>query len=93
MIRIHFDILWTMIADTLYHRLAADLRRFEHHRAPYIFRRFIDVPGHIEYDGARFRIKIRARAHTPILKGVEKLTHPFPVPWLGDKKVEIVWTP
>ncbi len=28
MIRIHFDVLWTMIADTLYRRFAQDLRRF-----------------------------------------------------------------
>jgi len=33
MIRIHFDILWTMIADTLYHRFAQDLRRFENNIA------------------------------------------------------------
>jgi len=29
MIRIQFDLLWTIIADTLYHLLAKDLRRFE----------------------------------------------------------------
>jgi IS4 transposase len=29
MVRIHFDILWTVIADTLYHRFAQDLPRFE----------------------------------------------------------------
>ena len=29
MIRIHFDILWTLIADTLYRRFAQDLRRCE----------------------------------------------------------------
>jgi len=29
MVRIHFDMIWTMIADTLYRRLALDLPRFE----------------------------------------------------------------
>ena len=43
MIRIHFDILWTMIADTFYHRLAYDLRRFEKNIAPTIFKKFIDI--------------------------------------------------
>ena len=33
MIRIHFDILWTIIADTIYHRFAKDLPRFENERA------------------------------------------------------------
>ncbi|MCP4914669.1 MAG: transposase, partial [Oligoflexia bacterium] len=92
MIRIHFDILWTMIADTLYHRLTQDLRRFEKNLAPTIFKKFIDMPGRIVYDGDKFVVKIRKRAHTPILKEVEKLRAPFHVPWLDGRSVEIVWT-
>jgi len=92
MIRIHFDILWTLIADTLYRRFAQDLRRFETNIAPTIFRKFIDMPGRAVYDGKKFAIKIRKRAHTPVLKEVEKLQKPFKVPWLSGKSVEIVWT-
>ena len=93
MIRIHFDILWTMIADTLYHIFAQDLRRFEKNLAPTIFKKFINVPGKVIYDGDKFLIKIRKRAHTPILKDVAKLQNPITVPWLDNKKLEIIWTP
>ena len=93
MIRIHFDVLWTVIADTLYHIFAQDLRRFENHLAPTIFKKFVDMPGRVVYDGKNITVKIRKRAHTPILKGVEKLNNPFQVPWLDGKTVEIVWTP
>jgi hypothetical protein len=92
MIRIHFDILFTMIADTLYHLFARDLRRFEKNLAPSIFKKFIDMPGKVIFDGNKFCVKIRKRAHTPILKEVDKLIAPFIVPWLGNKTVEIVWT-
>ena len=92
MIRIHFDVLWTMIADTLYHRLAKDLRRFENHLAPRIFKNFINMPGRVVFDGNKFQVKIRKRSHTPILKEVEKLQTHFSVPWLDGKSVEIVWT-
>jgi len=92
MIRIHFDIFWTTVADTLYHIFAQDLRRFESHLAPSIFRKFINMPGRVVYDGEKFLIKIRKRAHTPILKEVEILTKSFHVPWLANKSVEIVWT-
>ena len=92
MIRIHFDMVWTVIADTLYHRFAQDLRRFEHYLAPQIFRNFIDMPGRVVYDGNRFMIKIRKRAHTPVLKEVQKLQTPFHVPWLDNRSVEILWT-
>lgn len=93
MIRIHFDILWTMIADTLYHVFANDLRRFEKELAPTVFQKFINMPGKVVYDGNRFLIKIRKRGHTPILKSVEKLAGPFQVPWLNNLSVEIIWTP
>ncbi len=92
MIRIHFDILWTLIADTLYHRFAQDLRRFEKALAPQLFRKFVDMPGRVVYDNNKFQIKIRKRAHTPILREVEKLQKPFPVPWLEGRTVEIIWT-
>lgn len=92
MIRIHFDILWTIIADTLYHRFAQDLRRFEKKLAPTIFKKFINMPGKVVYDGNKFLVKIRKRAHTPVLKEVEKLQKPIDVPWLDSKSVEIIWT-
>lgn len=92
MIRIHFDILWTFIADSLYHIFAQDLRRFENLLSPTIFRKFINMPGLVSYDGDNFQIKIRKRSHTPILLGVDKFAKPFRVPWLNNKTVEIIWT-
>jgi hypothetical protein len=69
-----------------------DLRRFEKALAPQLFRKFIDMPGRVIYDENKFQIKIRKRAHTPILKEVGKLQAPIPVPWLGDRTIEIIWT-
>ncbi|MCP4755248.1 MAG: transposase [Proteobacteria bacterium] len=92
MVRIHFDVLWTVIADTLYHVFARDLRRFEKCLAPTLFRKFIDMPGRVAYDGESFSVKIRKRAHTPVLKNVEKLKNPISVPWLDDKTLQIIWT-
>jgi len=36
-----------MIADTLYHIFARDLRRFEKNLAPTIFKKFINFPGKV----------------------------------------------
>jgi|688.fasta_scaffold247697_1 hypothetical protein len=92
MIRIHFDMLWTVIADTLYHRFAQDLPRFEKTRANTIFRQFIDMPGKISFDGQNFKIKIRKHACTPILLGVQKLKNNITVPWLDNRQISIEWT-
>ncbi|KHE90291.1 hypothetical protein S225a_25000 [Candidatus Brocadiaceae bacterium S225] len=48
--------------------------------------------GQVVYDDNKFLVKIRRRAHTPILKGVEKLQTHFSVPWLDGKPMEIEWT-
>ena len=93
MIRIHFDIVWTAIADTLYHVMANDLRRFEQCLAPTLFKKFINMPGKISYDGKSFTLGIRKRAHTPILLGLEKLTNEIKVPWLDGKSLLIKWLP
>ena len=92
MIRIHFDMLWTLIADTLYHRFSRDLPRFEHERANTLFKRFIDMPGKVSYDGNEFVVKIRKGAHTPILMEISGLTKGVNVPWLDGKILRIVWT-
>ena len=92
MICIHFDLLWTMIADTLYHRFAQDLPRFEHCRADTLFRKFVDMPGKITYDGSQFIVKIRKRACTPILLGIKALTDGIDVPWLDGKRISVKWT-
>jgi len=93
MIRIHFDLLWTVIADTLYHLFAKDLRRFENCTPQKIFKQFIDMPGQIVYDGKGFTVKIRKRATTPILLRIKKINREFLVPWLDSKPLRIVWTP
>jgi transposase len=92
MIRIHFDIFWTVVADTLYHVLASDLRRFEDCTAPVIFKKFINMPGKVVFDGSNFQIRIRKRAHTPVLLGVDKLKGPISIPWLQGRSLEVVWT-
>jgi hypothetical protein len=92
MVRIHFDILWTVIADTLYHRFSQDLPRFEHERANSIFRHFVNMPGQVVYDGNEFIIKIRKRAHTPILLGIKHLQKDIKLPWLGNRPLRIEWT-
>ena len=93
MIRIHFDLLWTIIADTLYSLLAKDLRRFENASCQKLFKQFIDMPGQIDYDGDIFTVRIRKRATTPILLGIKKLNKKIPVPWLDYKPLRIIWTP
>ena len=49
------------------------------------------MPGKIEYDGNTFKIIIRKRAVTPILKGIRKLNQKTMIPWLNNSSLEFVW--
>jgi transposase len=93
MIRIHFDVTMTVIADTLYKLLAKDLRGFENCTAKQLFGRFINAPGKIFVDGDNITVQFRKRAHTPILRTNETLMRPCRVPWLGNKVLRYKWTP
>ncbi len=93
MVRIHFDLLLSVVASFLYSCLARDLPRFEKNLPPDIFRRFVDMPGTIHFNGRDFEIRIRKRAHTPVLLGVKKLQDPIEVPWLGQRRLRIEYTP
>ncbi len=93
MIRIYFDLLLSVVASFFYRRLAQDLPRFENHLAPDIFRNFIDMPGKVRFDGQNFEVRIRKRAHTPLLLGIKKLQKPFEIPWLEGRRMRIRYTP
>lgn len=93
MVRIHFDLLLSVVGRFLYWRLAQGLPRFERHLAPDLFRRVIDMPGQVCFDGHQFEVRIRKHAHTPILLGVKKLQQPIAVPWLEGRPLRLVFTP
>lgn len=93
MIRIFWDLFMSVVASFFYSRFTSDLPRFEHCLAPTIFRRFVDVPGTVVFDGKTFEIHIRKRSHTPILLGVEKLQKPLSIPWLDDAPLKIHFKP
>ena len=92
MVRIFFDLLLSVTANFLYHRFAQDLPRFEKKLAPDLFRNFVDMPGRVSFDGENFEVRIRKRAHTPILLGVEKLQKAVEIPWLEGRRLRIIYT-
>lgn len=70
LIKIHFDVALTMMADTLYTMLARRLRGFEECNAPKLYRHFIRGKGAVEIKKGRVRVRFQRRAHNPILRGM-----------------------
>ena len=70
LVKVHFDVVLTMIADTLYYLLAQRLRGFEECNAPQIFRHFIQGKGQVTATGDEILVRYPKRAHNPLLRAV-----------------------
>jgi len=92
MIRIYFDVVLTLIADTLYRLLAKDLKRFEDCTPKTIHSDFINCGCKGEVVGDEIIVKMKKKATTPIFKSKEIFQRSYPVPWLGNKKLRYEWT-
>jgi hypothetical protein len=91
LIKIHFDVVLTMIADTLYYYLAQSLRGFEKCNADKIFRHFVDMPASIEVESDVIHIKFPLRAHSPVLRSAKLDAWAQPISWLGNRKLVFSW--
>jgi hypothetical protein len=84
LIKVHFDIVMTMIADTLYNMLAQKLRGFEDCDAPKIYRHFVRGKG-------KLTVTYPKRAHNPILRSVPWHKMPNSLRWLDGAHLNLVF--
>ncbi len=91
LIKVYFDAVTTMVADTLYYHFAKSLRGFEECDAAKIFRHFIDIPAKISVHSDEIKVKFPLRAHTPVLRsaGLDKWIPR--ISWLGNRKLTFEW--
>jgi transposase len=89
-LNVDFDLTLTVVADLLYRSLAERLKGFARAGPARLFRKFVDTPGVIEVRADGVVVRLGKRAHNPLLKeaGMTKPTRP--VPWLGDRSVQLV---
>jgi hypothetical protein len=87
LIKVHFDVLMTMMADTLYTMLARHLRGFEECDAPTLYRHFVQGKGTLEVSQGKVNLFYPRRAHNPILRAVP--WHQFPRALPGFNHAEL----
>jgi len=92
LVKVHFDVIMTMIADTLYSMLAKKLRGFEDCDAPKIYRHFVKGKGKIFANDGNLSVIFPKRAHNPILRAVPWQRMPSVLSWLDDANLELVFS-
>jgi transposase len=89
LIKIHFDIALTMMADTLYTMLAQKLRGFEDCDAPKLYRHFVKGKGVISTHNGGINVAFPKRAHNPILRSVPWNHLSDQIPGLGGARLNL----
>ena len=87
LVKVHFDVVMTMVADTLYTMLAQKLRGFEDCDAPKLYRLFIRGKGIVEAHNKTVTVTYPRRAHNPILRAVQGDKLPANWPWLDNARL------
>jgi len=91
LIKVHFDLVMTMIADTLYNMLAQKLRGFEDCDAPKIYRNFVRGKGILTVKNNELTVTYPKRAHNPILRSVPWHKMQNSLSWLNDARLNLVF--
>ena len=87
--KIHFDVVMTVVADTLYSMLAQKLRGFEDCDAPKLYRHFVRGKGTVRVDGDEVIVSYPRRAHNPILRRVPWSHLPNALPGLPGAHLKL----
>jgi len=89
LVKVHFDVIMTMIADTLYTMLAQKLRGFESCDAAKIHRLFVKGKGKVTIKGNKITVAFPRKAHNPILRSVPWHNLPQTLSWLDGVTLEL----
>jgi transposase len=89
LVKVHFDVIMTMIADTLYSMLAQKLRGFENCDAAKIHRLFVKGKANIILKGNKISVMYPRKAHNPILRSVPWHQLPQSLSWLDGVDLEL----
>ena len=89
-LNVDFDLTLTVLADLLYRRLAERLKGFTQAGPSKLFRKFVGTSGDVEITTKGIIVRLKKRAHNPLVKEAG-LTQPTrAVPWLGGRSVQLV---
>lgn len=89
LVKVHFDVIMTMIADTFYSLLARKLRGFESCDAAKIYRLFVKGKAKVKLNDQKLTVSFPRRAHNPILRAVPWQRLPQSLSWLNGIGLEL----
>ena len=90
--KVSCDLQLTLMASSLYRLLGEQVGNgYTTAKSQHIFRDFIDAVAHVMITERDIQVRFQKRAHNPLLlaAGFDKLDKP--IPWLGNKRLQLVF--
>jgi hypothetical protein len=92
-LNVDFDTVLTVLANGCYRWLATQLHGFANAKPKQLYRKFVETAGTVEIaSGRRIVVYFDRRAHNPILREARLDKDGPPIPWLGNRRLEFVFT-
>jgi transposase len=90
--KINCDLQLTLMASSLYRLLAARVSNgYETAKSRHLFRDFVDASASVEITGGALVVRFQKRAHNPLLVAAGFDKTDIAVPWLGGKRLQMVF--
>ena len=90
--KVSCDLQLTLMASSLYRLLGAKVGNgYANAKADHIFRDLVDTTATLTLTDTEILVHFQKRAHNPLLLAAGFATASAPVPWLGGKKLRLVF--
>jgi Transposase DDE domain len=91
-LKVNCDLQLTLMASSLYRLLACRIGRgYEQAKSRHLFRDFVDATATITITGSEIQVRYHKRAHNPLLMAAGFATTDAPIPWLGGKRLRLLF--
>jgi hypothetical protein len=90
--KVNCDLQLTLMASSLYRLLAGRIGRgYERTESRHLFRDFVDATAEVEVKESSIVVRYQKRAHNPLLIAAGFDTTDVAIPWLGRKRLQLVF--
>lgn len=92
-LNVDLDTVLTVLANGCYRWLGSRLHGFDQSKPKALYRKFVETSGAIEIEeGRRIVVYMDRRSHNPILREAQLDQDSPKIPWLGNHRLEFVYT-
>jgi len=92
--KVNCDLILTMIASSLYRLLGSAVANgYQTAKASHIFRDLVNATGHVSLTETDVTVQFQRRAHNPLLVAAGLGETDVRIPWLGGKRLRLVFGP